>query len=162
MIPLSVLPKQKGPAATGKTLPSPAHVIKSQERQFVKKEKRLWHREGVTKPNACQNRNALFAERNVPAAAGKTSPSLIHVRECQERPCCRKKRLRQLGRLAKPKACHKILGTSFLPNKKCLRRMTSTSLLHIEEIFVTCLWRSTTTHIVGVHIYIYIYTYMRI
>ena len=118
-----VFAEKKAPAAAGKTSPSLIHFIKSKERHFCLPECACGSREDFTKPDTChkisgtsflpkkclrqprrpqqdinKSQKHIFGQKKAPAAAGNTSPCLIHVTKSRERHFCRKKRLRQPGR----------------------------------------------------------------
>ena len=112
------------------------HVIKSQECHFCRKRGTCGTREDFNRANTCHKIPGMpfLAEKKAPAAAGKTSPSLIHVINSQEvilgwkNGACGSRE-----DLTKPNTRYKISGTSFLPKKKALAAAgeISTELIHV-------------------------------
>ena len=73
-------------------------------------------------------------EKKAPAAAGKTSPSFIHVTKSRERNFFLKKgTCGSWEDLTKPNTCHKISGTAFAATEKlpAAAGKTSTGLIHV-------------------------------
>ena len=78
--------KRKTLATAGQTSPSLIHVTESQEHQFCRKEGACGCQEDLTKLHSCQHKsmNVVLAEKRAPAAARKTSPSLVQITKSQE------------------------------------------------------------------------------
>ena len=129
--------EKKAPAAAGKTSPSLIHVMKFQERHFCRKKGACGSREDFTKPNAYyKTPGALFSpERKAPAAAGKNSPSLMHIIKCgdiilanqQKRSACGSQ-----GDFTKLNKCYKSAGMLFLPKQR--KRLRQPGSLHQATI----------------------------
>ena len=128
---------KRAPAAAWKTSPNLLHVRQIQECFCLPGKKRL-RQPGRPQP-ACymsdKSRNDLVAEKNVPTAAWKSSPSLLHVRRIQERFVVQKK-ARAAGWKTSPNLLYfKEITTHLLPEKKAPAAAwkTSPSLLHVRK-----------------------------
>ena len=104
-------------------------------------------REDLNRCNICHKifGTSFLPKKKAPASAGKTSTELIHVIKSQERPFCRKKgACGSREDLNRANICHKIFGTSFLPNKKdaCGSRedltKASTHHINLRKVILCC------------------------